>query len=88
MVSLMQTAIDYRKQITDNLDKVPEEKLSDLAQIVEVFTGRHEEDEELVELDARWAEYEETGQAVSHDDVVKWLRSWGTDSELPCPTIK
>jgi predicted transcriptional regulator len=22
---------------------------------------------------------------VSHDKVVKWLRSWGTPDELPCP---
>ena len=25
------------------------------------------------------------GRIVPHDEVVKWLRSWGTPDELPCP---
>jgi predicted transcriptional regulator len=25
---------------------------------------------------------------VPHDEVVKWLRSWGTPDELPCPVPK
>ena len=25
------------------------------------------------------------GQSVSHAVVVKWLETWGTESELPCP---
>lgn len=25
------------------------------------------------------------GQGVSHEDVVKWLQSWGKPDELPCP---
>jgi predicted transcriptional regulator len=28
------------------------------------------------------------GRAVPHDEVVKWLRSWGTPNELPCPVPK
>ena len=28
------------------------------------------------------------GRLVRHEDVVKWLRSWGTPNELPCPTPK
>lgn len=38
------------------------------------------------EADAAWAEYQLTGQAVSHDDVAAWLGTWGTDKESPCPT--
>ena len=38
------------------------------------------------EADAAWAEYQLTGQAVSHDDVAAWLDTWGTDKESPCPT--
>ncbi|MBC7637866.1 MAG: antitoxin [Acetobacteraceae bacterium] len=30
----------------------------------------------------------DAGQFVSHDDVVKWLKSWGQADELPCPTPK
>jgi len=25
------------------------------------------------------------GQGVSHDEVMKWLKSWGTPNELPRP---
>jgi len=28
------------------------------------------------------------GRVVPHEDVVKWLRSWGTPNELPCPVPK
>jgi len=25
------------------------------------------------------------GQGVPHEEVVKWLQSWGEPDELPCP---
>ena len=25
------------------------------------------------------------GQGIPHDEVVKWLQSWGKPDELPCP---
>ena len=28
------------------------------------------------------------GRIVPHEEVVKWLKSWGTDDELPCPEPK
>jgi predicted transcriptional regulator len=28
------------------------------------------------------------GRVVPHDEVVKWLRSWGTPNELPWPVPK
>jgi predicted transcriptional regulator len=28
------------------------------------------------------------GRFVPHAEVVKWLKSWGTPNELPCPTPK
>jgi predicted transcriptional regulator len=27
-------------------------------------------------------------RVVPHEDVVKWLRSWGKPDELPCPVPK
>ncbi len=27
----------------------------------------------------------EAGRTVPHEDVVEWLKSWGTPEELPCP---
>ena len=26
------------------------------------------------------------GKGIAHDDVVNWVKSWGTDNELPKPT--
>ncbi|HEV7995161.1 MAG TPA: CopG family transcriptional regulator [Stellaceae bacterium] len=28
------------------------------------------------------------GRIVPHEEVVKWLRSWDTPDELPCPVPK
>jgi len=33
------------------------------------------------------AQYE-AGEAISGEDVSRWLRSWGTDNELPPPERK
>jgi predicted transcriptional regulator len=30
----------------------------------------------------------DAGRVVPHEEVVKWLKSWGTADELPCPTPK
>ena len=27
----------------------------------------------------------DAGRVVPHEEIVKWLRSWGTPNELPCP---
>jgi predicted transcriptional regulator len=34
--------------------------------------------DEIAELDRRWKEVEESGATIPHDDVVRWLRTWGT----------
>ena len=28
------------------------------------------------------------GRLVPHEEIVKWLQSWGTPDELPCPIPK
>jgi antitoxin component of MazEF toxin-antitoxin module len=38
----------------------------------------------LAEIQAGLAEAE-AGQTVPHEKVVEWLRSWGTEHELPPP---
>jgi predicted transcriptional regulator len=44
-----------------------------------------EELERRVLLD-RWQRYQETGEHIPHETVVKWLETWGSDKERPCPT--
>lgn len=42
------------------------------------------EDWKLAEIQAGLAEAE-AGETVPHEKVAAWLRSWGTDNELPPP---
>jgi predicted transcriptional regulator len=45
-------------------------------------------DEELAwaEDEAAYAEYELSGEAIPIAAVEQWVRSWGTENELPPPT--
>lgn len=52
------------------------------------FVDRAEaEERERHVLLERWARYKETGESIPHEAVVKWLETWGTDKEGPCPEI-
>lgn len=44
--------------------------------------AREASPEEIAELDRRWARAAE-GERVSHRDVVRWLRTWGTSQFRP-----
>ncbi len=39
--------------------------------------------EDLAELDRRWARVEAGEATVPHDDVVRWLDTWGTSAFKP-----
>ncbi len=51
-----------------------------------IFDEIDEEEEEraIAEAEADVA----AGRVVPHEEVVKWLKSWGTPDELPCPKPK
>jgi len=50
------------------------------------FVDRKEaEEQEKKILVERWNRYQETGEGVSHQTVVKWLETWGTNKESSCP---
>lgn len=34
-----------------------------------------------------WTEFQATGLHATAEQVEKWLASWGTDNELPAPTL-
>jgi len=42
--------------------------------------------EAWAEDEAAYAEYERTGEAIPIAAIEQWVRSWGTESELPPPT--
>jgi predicted transcriptional regulator len=39
--------------------------------------------EEIAELDRRWAAIEAGEPTVPHDEVVRWLETWGTPAFRP-----
>jgi predicted transcriptional regulator len=48
--------------------------------------------EEALLSDDTWDEHDEeamadleAGRVISHEAMVRWLRSWGTENELPPP---
>ena len=53
---------------------------------IEQYVEREEKREafnrEAVEA---WEEYQATGLHVTHEEVIAWLESWGTENELPPP---
>lgn len=57
-----------------------------MKEAIRQFLGREEEAEQ-VRQDAleRWARFEATGEAVSHETVEAWLETWGTEGEDNCP---
>jgi predicted transcriptional regulator len=45
----------------------------------EVYEREKHEDRE------RWERYQTSGNAIPGEAVDKWLASWGSESEMPCP---
>jgi predicted transcriptional regulator len=43
---------------------------------------------QISHIKAALAEDEEDSASVSHDEVARWIASWGTDHELPRPKPK
>ena len=40
-------------------------------------------EEDIAELDRRWAEAQLPGGTVPHEEVVDWLKTWGTPAYKP-----
>ena len=41
--------------------------------------------EQIAELDRRWKKIDDGAHIVSHEGVVRWLRTWGTPRFRPWP---
>ena len=57
-----------------------------MKEAIQQFLDREEEAEHIrQDTLERWARFEATGEAVSHEAVEAWLETWGTESEGKCP---
>ena len=89
--------MSVRDEVRDLLEATPDERLEDVRTYLEHLRaadaawtqwqkqyGAAASDERIraavVEADA------ESGESIPHESVAAWLRSWGTDTELPPPT--
>jgi predicted transcriptional regulator len=60
-----------------------------MCEAIQLYLKREEEEErERALVRERLARYDATGEYVAHEDVEKWLKSWGTDHELPRPPVR
>jgi predicted transcriptional regulator len=59
-----------------------------MKEAINQFLDREEEAEHIRrETLERWSKFEATGEAVSHEVITAWLKTWGTEDEAPCPPI-
>ena len=57
--------------------------VADLVAELAEFAIESNTDEDLAELDIRWKAAQEPGGRVPHEDVVKWLKTWGSPAYKP-----
>lgn len=71
------------KAIAERCDRSPHWLMK---KAISEFVDREEaEEQEKKLLLDRWNRYQESGESVSHETVVEWLETWGTDKESTCP---
>jgi len=50
-----------------------------VAELAAIEIGPAEADrDDIAELDRRWQAFEAQSGTISNDEVIKWLRTWGT----------
>jgi predicted transcriptional regulator len=54
-----------------------------LAELVREAEAVEADPAEIAELDRRWAKIEAGEATVPHEDVVRWLNTWGTPAFKP-----
>jgi predicted transcriptional regulator len=58
-----------------------------MCEAIRLYVEREEEVERArVETRERLAHYDATGEYIAGEDVVAWLKTWGTQREQPAPT--
>ena len=69
------TAAALKQRAEERGVSVPE-LVAELAAI-EISPAEADRDD-IAELDRRWQAFEAQSGAISNDEVIKWLRTWGT----------
>ena len=70
-----QTATTLEKRALERGISV-RELVAELSHLADVSAEYSPSD--LAELDRRWAEIERGGETIPHEEVLRWLKTWGT----------
>ena len=63
----------------------PEDETSGVGEWADDFVFDDQLDEDALEAIAEGEADIAAGRVVSHEAVTRWIRSWGTETELPPP---
>jgi predicted transcriptional regulator len=90
MSQIVNPGIELDALLYERLKALSGIKEHDLHWLVQTAIAEYVEREEKYEREKRedmerWERYQLTGHGIPGEVVEKWLASWGTESELPCP---
>jgi predicted transcriptional regulator len=78
--------IDLDEELAASLEAVAKQSRTSIESFAAKAVARAIADVEAwAEEEAAYAEYERTGEAIPIAAIEQWVRSWGTESELPPP---
>jgi len=78
--------IDLDEELAASLEAVAKQSQTSIESFATKAVARAIADVEAwAEEEAAYAEYERTGEAIPIAAIEQWVRSWGTESELPPP---
>jgi predicted transcriptional regulator len=79
--------IDLDEELAASLEAAAKQSQTSIESFAAKAVARAIADVEAwAEDEAAYAEYERTGEAIPIAAVEQWVRSWGTENELPPPT--
>ncbi len=71
------------KQVADELERTPHWVIK--TALAEYLDREEAALKERHEDDARWAHYQESGQAIPQEKVMQWLGALAAGRKAPCP---
>jgi len=90
MAKLTTVTVRLKPEVKDKLDALARDTKRSKACLASEAIERYVDlsDWQVAHIKAALAEDEAGGPGVPHDEVVRWIDSWGTDHELPKPAPK
>jgi len=87
MAKLTTVTVRLKPEVKDKLDALARDTKRSKAYLASEAIGRYVDlnDWQVAHIKAALAEDDAGGPGVPHQEVVRWIDSWGTDHELPRP---